>query len=184
MEQINKKGIQLNMAVGAIVTLVLVAVLVIVALVMFDSIGTSLRVPGTSSTIANESTTTAVTERPVSLYAAGLTGRNPVCTLSYCANSTGNIVIPIKNLTWTPGCTVAFNGTTAVDANAYNNSVWKCSYTYTYDANSAASNASDTNITDFSGYPALIGLVGTIIFMGIVIGVLVASFVFGGKSGP
>ena len=49
--------------------------------------------------------------------------------------------------------------------------------------NSAAANATDALITQFGTYPTLVGLVGTIIFLGLVIGVLVASFVFGGKRG-
>lgn len=53
----------------------------------------------------------------------------------------------------------------------------------TFDANSASANATDAMITQFANYPALIGLVGTIIFLGLVIGVLVASFVFGGQGG-
>lgn len=48
---------------------------------------------------------------------------------------------------------------------------------------SAEANATDVMITQFGNYPALVGLVGTIIFLGLVIGVLVASFVFGGKRG-
>ncbi len=51
----------------------------------------------------------------------------------------------------------------------------------TFDAGSAESNATNEMITQFSTYPTLVGLVGTIIFLGLVIGVLVASFVFGGK---
>ncbi len=51
-----------------------------------------------------------------------------------------------------------------------------------FTADSAASNATDEMITQFGNYPALIGLVGTIVFLGLVIGVLVASFVFGGKG--
>ena len=53
----------------------------------------------------------------------------------------------------------------------------------TFDANSAEKNATDEMISQFGTYPALIGLVGTIIFLGLVIGVLVASFVFGGGRG-
>ena len=52
-----------------------------------------------------------------------------------------------------------------------------------FTASSSAANATTTMITQFSTYPALVGLVGTIIFLGIVIGVLVASFAFGGKRG-
>ena len=47
----------------------------------------------------------------------------------------------------------------------------------TFTAGSAATNATNTMVTQFGNYPALVGLVGTIIFLGIVIGVLVASFV-------
>lgn len=50
-----------------------------------------------------------------------------------------------------------------------------------FDAGSAAANASDDMVTEFSNYTSLIGLVGTIIFLGLVIGVLVASFAFGGR---
>ena len=48
-----------------------------------------------------------------------------------------------------------------------------------FTAGSAATNATNTMITQFGTYPALVGLVGTVIFLGIVIGVLVASFAFG-----
>jgi hypothetical protein len=52
----------------------------------------------------------------------------------------------------------------------------------TFDDGSAESNATNVMITQFGTYPTLVGLVGTIIFLGLVIGVLVASFVFGGKG--
>lgn len=52
-----------------------------------------------------------------------------------------------------------------------------------FTAGTAAANASNTMITQFATYPALVGLVGTIVFLGIVIGVLVGSFVFGGRRG-
>jgi hypothetical protein len=45
-----------------------------------------------------------------------------------------------------------------------------------FTASSAEANATDEMVTQFATYPALVGLVGTIIFLGIVIGVLVASF--------
>lgn len=86
-----KKGIQLNQAFGAVLTLVLVAVLVIIAIFLFVTLGES------------------------------------------------------------------------------------------FTADSAEANASEAMVTEFSNYTSLIGLVGTIIFLGLVIGVLVASFAFGGK---
>jgi hypothetical protein len=52
-----------------------------------------------------------------------------------------------------------------------------------FTAGTAAFNATNTMITQFGTYPTLVGLVGTIIFLALVIGVLVASFAFGGKKG-
>jgi len=50
-----------------------------------------------------------------------------------------------------------------------------------FDDDSSEANASDDMVTEFENYTSLIGLVGTIIFLGLVIGVLVASFAFGGR---
>ena len=88
-----KKGIQLNQAFGAVLALVLVAVLVIVAIFLFSSLGDS------------------------------------------------------------------------------------------FTAGTGEANATNAMITQFGTYPTLVGLIGTIIFLGIVIGVLVGSFVFGGRRG-
>jgi NADH:ubiquinone oxidoreductase subunit 6 (subunit J) len=93
MEMKSKKGIMLNQAFGAVLTLVLVAVLVIIAIYLFQTLGTN------------------------------------------------------------------------------------------FTAGTAAANATGVMITQFGNYPALVGLVGTIIFLALVIGVLVASFVFSGKRG-
>ena len=51
-----------------------------------------------------------------------------------------------------------------------------------FTANTAADNATNDMITQFATYPALVGLVGTIVFLGLVIGVLVGSFIFGGRG--
>jgi hypothetical protein len=53
----------------------------------------------------------------------------------------------------------------------------------TFTAGSAAQNATNTMITQFGNYPTLVGLVGTIIFLALVIGVLVSAFAFGGRKG-
>jgi quinol-cytochrome oxidoreductase complex cytochrome b subunit len=52
-----------------------------------------------------------------------------------------------------------------------------------FEKGSAATNATGTMVTQFAAYPALVGLVGTIIFLALVIGVLVTAFAFGGKKG-
>ena len=172
----NKKGIQLNMAMGAILALILVATLVIVSIYLFSSLETAVNAPNTAGTAINETLTT-VTEKGENLSASLL--RAGACgTATAVINSTDSITIASGNYTQT-GCTIVFKD--GGDAN-FNNTNWKVTYPYTYTASTAASNASDVTITNFSNYPALVGLVGTIVFLGIVIGVLVASFVFGKKD--
>ena len=53
----------------------------------------------------------------------------------------------------------------------------------TFTAGTAERNATNIMITQFGNYPTLVGLVGTIIFLGVVIGVLISSFAFGGRKG-
>ena len=56
---------------------------------------------------------------------------------------------------------------------------WIGNYTYTW--GSQACTASENMTSEFGNYTSLIGLVGTIIFLGLVIGILVAAFAFGGR---
>ncbi len=45
-----------------------------------------------------------------------------------------------------------------------------------FTAGTAEANATDVMVQQFGSYPVLIGLVGTVLFLGLVIGVLVRSF--------
>jgi hypothetical protein len=173
----NKKGIQLNEAVTAIVTLVLIAVLVIVGIYLFSSLGYSVMTPGTSATVTNE-TLNAASTAGITLT-TGNAARDGSCgAITRIYNgTTGVVLIGTGNVTQI-GCTVK----NATDWTGVYSSTVRYSYPYTFTNGTAASDASDTTITQFSAYPALVGLVGTIIFLGIVIGVLVASFAFGKKG--
>lgn len=172
--KMNKKGIMLSQAFTAVLTIVLVALLVIVAIVIFSSLETATLTPSVLTTSINESlpqpTTTGIT------LTTGNSAIDGVCgSISSVINGSGHV---ITSGNWTQtGCRVV---------NTTSWSIWSANVRYTYpytlSASSAASNASVTTITNFSGYPALIGLVGTIVFLALVIGVLVASFVFGGRS--
>jgi hypothetical protein len=51
-----------------------------------------------------------------------------------------------------------------------------------FEYDSQSSNATNDIIAEFGELPALLGLVGTIVFLGLVIGIVFASFVFGGRS--
>ncbi len=167
----NKKSIQLSQAFGAVLTLVLVAVLVIIAIVIFVQLGTSFA--GTSSvTVTNETggwlNKTAYTlDASTQCQVADLSVTN-------AWNFTSSTVIPLANLSID---TTAFTVTTA---DFFFNSS-EVNYTYSYTWGSGACTASENMTTEFGNYTSLVGLVGTIIFLGLVIGVLVASFAFGAR---
>jgi hypothetical protein len=171
----NKKGIQLNQAIMAVITLVLVAVLVIVALYLFSSLGSSMMAANSQINVINETAPGVVNENGQTLASTYL---SPSCSAFTCYNQTGSGVIPAANYTAT-GCKVAYSG--ATDDLGYNNTIWKCSYALVYTAPTSASNATNVIITNFSGYPVLVGLIGTIIFLSLVIGILVMSFMFKSK---
>ena len=169
----NKKGIQLNQAFASVLMLVLIGVLVIISIYIFSALGTSMLTRNTSGSGVNETIT--ITNAGTTLFGGTLIDGN--CgTITLVTNISG-YTLNTGNYTQV-GCVISNKTATA----PYGTS-WNISYPYTYSATTSAYNASGTMITNFSGYPALVGLVGTIIFLGIVIGVLVASFVFGGKKG-
>ncbi len=173
----NKKGIALNQAFGAVLTLVLVAVLVIVGIILFVNLGATFTNLDTYG--ENNETLTAVTE-VAQFVAQSPTNNATLCNYEDFAvlatNATGGETIPASNYTIssTAGSILSNAGS------AYNNSDWNITYSGNWGGQSCV--ASDNMITQFATYPALIGLVGTIIFLGIVIGVLVASFVFGRRE--
>jgi hypothetical protein len=142
--------------------------LVIVALYLLGALGNSMQVPDTAGAYTNASMAKPTTAG-ITLGAASLEdGSCGAITAIY--NGTGGIAIGLGNVTQT-GCLVK-NATATTTYGA----TWLVSYPYTYTAESAASNATNDTVDQFTSYPALIGLIGTIIFLGIVIGVLVASF--------
>lgn len=176
MKYKSKRGIQLNEAAGAVLMIVLVAVLVIVSMVLFTNLGTSLD-QSTTAVNVNES----ITALTVGTNLSAINLPDGSCAAGVVAvwgNATEIVTISSGNYTQT-NCQIANTTSTYSYGTAPK---WNITYTYTYSAPTAATNASSTSITQFAGYPALIGLVGTIVFLGIVIGVLVASFAFGSNK--
>ena len=163
----NKKGIQLNEAFGAILTLVLVATLVIIGVYMFTSLGSTFT--GNAVSIINETGT---------VNGSGyVLANSTVCNFASPSItqvlSSGGVLVPSANYTLT-GSRV-----TNATATTYTNAL--ISYSYTWGGQACVTSGSI--VTNFTSYPALVGLVGVIILLGIIIGVLVSSFVFGGKKG-
>ena len=167
----SKKSIQLSQAFGAVLTLVLVATLIIVAIVIFVNLSDSFA--GTqTSTVTNETGGWLnQTAYPLDL---GTACGAVAASVTEAWNVSSDTVIATANLTVD---SAAFT-VTSTDFE-YNST--DVSYTYSYTWGSGACNASDAMVSEFENYTSLIGLVGTIIFLGIVIGILVASFAFGGR---
>ncbi len=163
-----KKGIQLSQAFGAVLTLVLVSVLVIVAIVIFVSLSTSFT--GTS-TLSEINDTVDMSS-----------GANSVDNATLCSFgsfsvtevfNTSDILIESANYTFT-GAGLITNTTDEFPED------WLITWTGLW--GSGACTASDNMTSEFGNYTSLIGLVGTIIFLGLVIGILVAAFAFGGRK--
>ena len=119
----NKKGIQLGNAAGAVLALILVALLVIVAIFIFSNFSTITLSPGASLTKVNDSSTANVNELGSSFTFAN-TLISPTCAFTQCVNASDGKVIPASNWTAT-NCNVAYVG---VNPDPYNNTLWKCSY--------------------------------------------------------
>ena len=168
-----KKGIALNQAFGAVLTLVLVGVLVIIAIFMFVTLGATFNT--ISVTVNNE------TDAYINLTGYTLDGTSdcnfntPVITALW--NATSPILL-IDSGNYTVSAAGVLTNLTESD---FSTGSFAMNVSYTYLQGGEACEATDELITQFGTYPVLVGLVGTIIFLGLVIGVLVASFVFGGR---
>lgn len=165
-----KKGIALNQAFAAVLMLVLVAVLVIVAIFLFSTLQDGAFTGTEAASVIGENITPIATVN----NATRCGFENFVITAA--TNSTGSI---LTSGNWTTTGAGVVTNTTALTGEAA--APWNINYTY--DWGGEACEATQSMIVQFATYPALIGLVGTIIFLGIVIGVLVASFVFGKGQG-
>lgn len=168
----NKKGIQLNEAFVSVLTLVLIGVLIVVALYLLGSLGTSMQTHDTAATVVNETGVWLNVSGYTLSKASALDFASPSVTAIWNRSASGNYNVSIPATNATISATGVITNTTSY-LGLNNVSV---SYTYTYTSDSAATNATNDTIDQFATYPALIGLIGTIIFLGIVIGVLVMSF--------
>jgi len=173
-----KRGIALNQAFGAVLTLVLVATLIVIAIYLFVTLSATF-VDLESETTLNE-TIGPVTEVGVA------TANHTKCnfedfTVLSVANATSGTVITTANYSADSATGVLVYTGEADNLEGFNNSNWNITYTYNWGGESCE--AADEMVENFSDFPVLIGLVGTIIFLGLVIGILVAAFVFGGRKG-
>jgi len=167
----HKKSIQLSEAFGAVLTLVLVSVLVVIAIVIFVNLATSFEGSETV-TVTNESGGW-LNQTEYLLDASTVCGVGDL-SVTNAWNFSSDTVIPLANVT----VDTTSLGVTSADFELNSSQV---NYTYSYTWGTEACDASENMTTEFGNYTSLIGLVGTIIFLGLVIGVLVAAFAFGDR---
>ncbi|MHA1482094.1 MAG: hypothetical protein ACTSQA_01485 [Candidatus Heimdallarchaeaceae archaeon] len=168
-----KKGISLSQGFAAVLVVIVVAVLIIVAVFLFVTLQGTF--PNEAQSIVNETSASVVDELGVVVANASDCEFNSF-VLGTVTNITDGTVIDPGNYSSTSEGVVACDG--CID---YNSTSWNMSYIY--NNRGAGCDASASMVTQFATYPALLGLVGMVVFLGLVIGVLVASFAFGGRSG-
>lgn len=175
----SKNGIALNQAFGAVLTLVLVAILVIIGIFLFVNLGATF-VNLDPQTITAEASTAVNETGSVTTNSSLCNFGSYVVVTANNASQAGVVITQAGNYT-VNSATGVITYNNAVNADGLNNTIWSLNATYNWGG--ASCEATDEMIVQFGTYPVLIGLVGTIIFLGLVIGVLVASFVFGRRDG-
>lgn len=163
-----KKGIGLGEAFGAVLTLILIAILIIVGIFLFVSLSTAG--PSSARTVVNESIT-MIGPSTTTLSNTTLCGYKDDVTIVEVWNASVKLSAGNYTLNQANGTIVNLTGSATP---------WLVSYTSSDGGDFCSS--TNTLIVAFGTFPALLGLVGTIIFLGIVIGVLVGSFVFRSKG--
>jgi hypothetical protein len=124
-----------------IISVVLIGVILILGIYITDSMQTLMFKSGETGSVTNE-TLTSVTEAGETLEKSTL--RDVICSVSSCVNSSNGAVIPVADYDTATNCVVAYviNSTEPI----YNNSNWKCTYTYSF-TNDTASSTSAHNVT-------------------------------------
>jgi hypothetical protein len=184
MEQ--KSILGLNTVKAFVIAMLSLAIIGIISLVVLGSFSSTSLISQVgiplSGTSSNESTVTAVSEGGVILSKGYY--NSPICTVTQCVNATSGTVIPTVNYTAT-SCTVKWAGA-ELDAIGSNNSVWKCSYSWSYKdssgIDSVTKNTSAGLIGFFGNSVTFFALLGVVVIILIISLVVVVVNRFGGES--
>lgn len=126
------KGVAgLTILLSLVVMLFVIGLLIMIFSLMGGELQTSTYDELTAGAVQTNETLTTVTENGENL--AYYLWRDASCSVGRCVNATEGTVIPATNYT-VVGCKVS-----SVNATVYNNTNWKCSYNWTYSANTTAS---------------------------------------------
>lgn len=148
-----------------ILGIVLVGITLILGIYIAATFQTMTRTAAVPNTAVNETLTSVSEIGEILAGASALGGR--CSAISICINATDGAVIPSANYTLT-GCTVYYSG----PAGLFNNTNWKCSYSYTFTNETTTSTASGSLVTALSGGTAWITILVVVGFAVIVLGML------------
>ena len=172
-----RKGLELKEGVVGILIFAIIAILIVCFVTIFSNLNSNFDTDNTARTIVNETTSGVVKEAGVLL--AGSTYKNFAgCTKGVCINSTDGVVVPSANYTLDAStCRVSYSGASA--EGGLNNTIWKCTYSFTYSEETASSNATSSFLTTTANILPLAGILLTVILMALIIGTII---VFGLKQ--
>jgi hypothetical protein len=168
--QLSGKRGNVQMLAPAIITLVMAAAMLVLGMIILESVNDITYKTYTPAAIVNESSIIAVKESgfntTVYLY------KDAVCKLNKCVNATDGILIPAANLTAT-NCHIRYSGALA---SGPNNSIWKCSYNYSYSAKTDISDASNKSLVGLGTFADFWEIIVLAIVITIVVGMLLVVF--------
>ena len=158
----NKKGQNVISGIPDTVwTIILIGIFIVIGVIVLSKlIDTTYTTTG--GTIGNETLTT-VTEAGEDFTVVDY--RGVTCTISYITDETGGYLITAGNFTQT-NCNLAFLTTGNI---TLNNTDWNVSYSYSYEADSAASLAGNETIIAVAEIPGWLSTIITLVITGVII---------------
>jgi hypothetical protein len=127
----HKKG---QIAMPLIAGIAGLIILVIVSFLIVDTLNSADLLSQKGETVTNGSTISVVNETGVTISAYSTKSGYSACLVTACRNSTDGVTVPTANYTIS-GCNVRYSG----PAGDFNNTVWKCDYSYSWDGDSQVS---------------------------------------------
>ena len=158
----NKKGqAGLSGIPDTVWTVILIGIFIVIGIVVLSKL-IDTTYDSASGSASNE-TLGSVNETGIDLSVS--TYRSVSCTVGLVTNATDGVLIGATNYTAT-NCNLAF--APGGDTN-FNNTAWNVTYSYSYEADSAASLAGNETITAVAEIPGWLSTIITLVITGIII---------------
>jgi len=155
----NKKGMeQVNSLVWS---LVMIGIFLGIGLLLLGKFQLQTYERTDSTDVVNETTTAVVNTTGTNLAVSSYYGVR--CSVTDCINGTGSVHIPTSNWTAT-NCAVA-----STADSAFINEVWNCTYSYTYEESTTATEAINETINATADIPGWLPIIVIIVIASIIL---------------